>query len=155
MNALETGNRIQQLRKSCGWTQKDLAQKLNVTDRAVSKWERGLNYPDMAILEPLAKALGTTVAELLCIENVPDTEKVEAVTVVAAEETERLRKETRERATFGVVMTVLIFAALYMLGHQLIEREVYGLPLNLCNATLSLAGFHFGNYLWIWLKYRK
>ena len=67
MNAQETGLRIQQLRKDHGWTQKELAQQLSVTDKSVSKWERGLNYPDMAMLEPLAQVLGTTVVECLAL----------------------------------------------------------------------------------------
>lgn len=57
MDALETGKRIQNLRKQHCWTQKALAEQLCVSDKAVSKWERGLNFPDMTILEPLAKVL--------------------------------------------------------------------------------------------------
>ena len=155
MNAVETGKTIQQLRKSLGLTQKDLAQMLHVTDRAVSKWERGLNYPDMSMLEPLAKALNSNVAQILCIENLSEEVRVEAVTEVAVKETERMKRETRERALIGIAMCILVFASIYMLGRMLIERGVYDLPLNLCNATLSLVGFHFGNYLWIWWKYRK
>lgn len=121
----------------------------------MSKWERGLNFPDMAMLQPLANALDTAVVVLLAIENTPEEEKLEAVTAVAVKEAERFKKETREGALFGIAMCILVFATIYSLGHMLIEREVYGLPLNLCNATLSLVGFHFGNYLWIWWKYRK
>ncbi len=155
MDAFETGKRIQQLRKSYGWTQKELAEKLNVTDRSVSKWERGLNFPDMSMLEPLAKALDTTVVHLLGIENAPEEEKVEAVTEVAVKETERLKKETRERGLVGMVMCIMLFVALLILGRMLIERSVYDLPLNICRGALSIAGFHLGNYLWIWWKYRK
>lgn len=53
------------LRKENGWTQKQLAEQIGVSDKAVSKWERGLSLPDIALLEPLAGALGVTVAELL------------------------------------------------------------------------------------------
>ena len=155
MDVNETGRRIQQLRKSHGWTQRELAERLNVTDRAVSKWERGLNYPDMAILEPLAKALDSTVVEILGIENIPESEGVDAVTEVAVKETERIKKETRQRALAGMIMSIMIFISLFILGHMLIDNEVYGRPLNLCNAILSIAGFHLGNYLWIWWKYRK
>ena len=155
MDASETGRRIQQLRKSHGWTQRELAEKLNVTDRAVSKWERGLNFPDMAILEPLAKALDSTVVEVLGIENIPENERVDAVTEVAVKETERIKKETRERALIGMFMSVMIFVSLFILGRLLIDSEVYGRPLYLCNAAYSIAGFHLGNYLWIWWKYRK
>lgn len=155
MDALETGKRIQELRKAHGWTQKELAERLCVTDKSVSKWELGRNYPDMAMLEPLAKTLDTTVVELLGIENAPEEEKLEAVTAVAVEETERLRKETRERAIYGLIMSIMLWITLYCLGHMLIEREVYDLPLNLCNATFSLLAFLVGNHLWIWWKYRK
>ena len=155
MDVNETGRRIQQLRKSHGWTQRELAEKLNVTDRAVSKWERGLNFPDMAILEPLARALDSTVVEILGIENVPENERVDAVTEVAVKETERIKKETRQRALVGMIMTIMIFISIFILGHMLIDNEAYGRPLNLCNAILSIAGFHLGNYLWIWWKYRK
>ena len=155
MNALETGKRIQKLRKEKGWTQKDLADKLSVTDKSVSKWERGLNYPDMAMLEPLARSLGTTVVELLGIENVPEDKKVEAVTFVAAEETERLRKDTRERSFFGMIMSFALFVCLLLLGPMLIERGIYDLPLRVCRGCLTIAGYHMGNYIWIWWKYRK
>jgi transcriptional regulator with XRE-family HTH domain len=155
MDALETGKRIQQLRKEKGWTQKDLAQRLSVTDKSVSKWERGLNYPDMAMLEPLARCLDTTVVELLGIENVPEDKKVEAVAFVAAEETERLRKDTRERSLFGMIMSFTLFVCLLLLGPMLIERGVYDLPLRITRGCLSMIGFHMGNYIWIWFKYKK
>lgn len=52
-------------RKEMGMTQKQLADKLGVTDKAVSKWERGNGHPDIGSLEPLAAALDITVSELL------------------------------------------------------------------------------------------
>ena len=57
-------------------TQADLAKKLQVTDKAVSKWERGLGLPDINSIEPLADALGVTVLEIMRSERIP----VEAVT---------------------------------------------------------------------------
>ena len=53
------------LRKEKGMTQKELAEKLYVSDKAVSKWERGLSLPDIALLQPMAEALGASVTELL------------------------------------------------------------------------------------------
>lgn len=155
MSPQETGRRIQLLRKERGWTQKELAMRLSVTDKSVSKWERGLNYPDMAMLEPLAKELDTTVAELLGIEDMPPEGRVEAVTAVAVEETDRLRMEIRDRALYGIAMSCLLFITLFVLGRLLIGREVYDLPLGLCNGCLSIVGFHIGNYMWIWWKHRK
>ena len=53
------------LRKNKQFTQKDLADKLGVTDKAVSKWERGAGYPDISMLKPLSEILGVSVNELL------------------------------------------------------------------------------------------
>ncbi|WP_214483986.1 helix-turn-helix domain-containing protein [Bacillus sp. SM2101] len=58
-------NFIYELRKSKNMTQKQLAEKLNLTDKAVSKWERGLGYPDVSIISSLADILGVTANELL------------------------------------------------------------------------------------------
>ena len=52
-------------RKQLGMTQAELAEKINVTDKAVSRWERGLGFPDINTLEPLADALGIEVVELM------------------------------------------------------------------------------------------
>jgi transcriptional regulator with XRE-family HTH domain len=65
MNNESMANFICELRKSNNMTQRQLGEKLNITDKAVSKWERGLGYPDVSILSSLAEALGVTVNELL------------------------------------------------------------------------------------------
>lgn len=65
MDAVKTGCLIAEMRKQLNLTQKDLAQSLHVSAQAVSKWERGLSFPDIALLEPLAQQLGLTVSELL------------------------------------------------------------------------------------------
>lgn len=68
-NSEKIGKFICEQRKSQGLTQKDLANKLGVTDKAVSKWERGLGYPDIELLIPLAKILGVSTNELLMGEK--------------------------------------------------------------------------------------
>ena len=65
MDANKTGAFIAMLRKEKEWTQAELAQRLHVTDKAVSKWERGLGLPDINTIEPLADVLGVTVLELM------------------------------------------------------------------------------------------
>lgn len=65
MNNQKIGDFIKELRKEKGLTQKDLASKLNITDRAVSKWERGLNCPDISLLDELAQILDVSVIEIL------------------------------------------------------------------------------------------
>ena len=56
---------ISSRRKELGLTQKDLAEKLDITDKAVSKWERGLACPDTALIPKLAVILGITIEELM------------------------------------------------------------------------------------------
>ncbi len=65
MDMKKTGQLIRCLRRELGITQKDLAEELHVTDKAVSKWERGLSCPDVSLLSPLAARLGVSVEELL------------------------------------------------------------------------------------------
>lgn len=60
-----TGKTIKELREKRKITQKELAEKINVSDKTVSKWETGKGLPDVAIIEELARALGTSITELL------------------------------------------------------------------------------------------
>lgn len=61
---------VAQLRKERGYTQKEVAQKLFLSDKTVSKWETGVSIPDTALLMPLAELLGVTVTELLMCQRV-------------------------------------------------------------------------------------
>ena len=65
MENIQIGPFIRDVRVEQGMTQQQLADKLGVTDKAVSKWERGVSYPDITILRELADALGVSVSELL------------------------------------------------------------------------------------------
>lgn len=65
MDNEKTGAFIKELRKEKSMTQRELAELLHITDRAVSKWERGLCAPDIALLEPLSEALGVSIPELM------------------------------------------------------------------------------------------
>ena len=65
MDKEKIGLFIKALRKEKNQTQRELAEKIHVTDKAVSKWERGLSIPDVAILPDLAKELDISIQELL------------------------------------------------------------------------------------------
>lgn len=69
MDAGKMGKFIAVARKDNNLTQADLAQKLNVTVQAVSRWERGIGYPDITTLEPLANALDVEIDELLTAQK--------------------------------------------------------------------------------------
>lgn len=75
MNRYVTGEIIKKLREERSMTQAQLAEKLNVSDKAVSKWETGRGYPDIALLEPLAKTLGLSVTELLAGESISNSNR--------------------------------------------------------------------------------
>lgn len=70
MDQYVTGAMIKKLREQKNMTQAELADKLFVSDKAVSKWETGKGYPDISLIEPLAAALGISVAELMTGEAV-------------------------------------------------------------------------------------
>jgi len=65
MNQYVTGTIIRQLREKSGMTQAELAEKLYVSDKTVSKWENAKGYPDISLLESIAKVFGISVAELM------------------------------------------------------------------------------------------
>ena len=75
MDHYVTGATIKALREKYGMTQAELAEKLCVSDKAVSKWENGRGFPDVSLLEPLGKALHISVAELLCGQTVTNTNR--------------------------------------------------------------------------------
>ena len=70
MNNYVQGQLIKKLRINKKMTQEDLANVLSVSDKTISKWECGKGYPDISMLEPLAKALDISVIELLNGENI-------------------------------------------------------------------------------------
>ena len=82
---------IQQRRKELGMKQSDLAEKIHVTDKAVSRWERAVGFPDIRLLEPLAQALEVSLTELLQCRRMemPETEAL-------AEETETILQKQKK-----------------------------------------------------------
>ena len=70
MDRYVTGAMIRRLREARRLTQSQLAERMHVTDKAVSKWETGRGYPDITLIEPLAEALGVSVIELISGEDV-------------------------------------------------------------------------------------
>lgn len=70
------GSRVALLRREKGMTQLELAQQMGVTDKAVSKWERDLSFPDIALLPKLAEIFNVTVDELMQA-NIPQGEKAQ------------------------------------------------------------------------------
>ena len=72
MEQIKIGKFISEKRKETNLTQEQLAEKLNISKNAVSKWERGLNLPDVSIMQDLCKILGFTLNELFIGENIKE-----------------------------------------------------------------------------------
>ena len=70
MDVLKIGKFISEKRKNLNMTQSHLADKLHITDKAVSKWERGLSLPDISILIPLSEILNVCLYDLLKGEDI-------------------------------------------------------------------------------------
>lgn len=128
MDNIKTGALIRERRKEKGLTQRELAERLHVTDRAVSKWETGLCTPDIVLLEPLSEALDLSVLELISGERVRTEEpeaKAEAAarSAIAYSRAELMRKLRTLRlrhvalaAAALAVLALIVFAALWRSG---------------------------------------
>lgn len=93
MDYQKTGALIAAQRGELGLTQKELAKQLNISDRTISKWERGAGFPDISLLEPLADALGLTLSELFHGERTPEPELKPEVERTARETVRNLKPE--------------------------------------------------------------
>ena len=119
MDQQKTGALIARRRKEKGLTQKELAERLHISDRTVSKWERSAGFPDVSLLAPLADALDLSVAGLLRGELRPPTpaepQLRDSVALVVRQVKARLRRQIRDlliRAVLLVFLAGFVFAIL-------------------------------------------
>ena len=153
------GQFIQTLRKEQGLTQAQLAQRLFVSDKAVSKWERGLSLPDVSLLMPLAGALGVTVIELL------EGRRMEPTAPIAASQAETLvqraitlsdrpgRRGGPNRGRNGLIFGLCLLLGLAEIGLLLGLGHTAS---ELANTVFLLAGMSagFGAYFWLFVPER-
>lgn len=115
----KTGALIASVRKEKGLTQKELAVTLHVSDTTVSKWERGIGFPDVSLVEPLAAALGLTIGELFAGERAtePLPQECEALLsgVLTESNAQSRRKRREDRIAFAVALGILILIAVPLL----------------------------------------
>lgn len=124
MNELKQiiGKNIIELRKSKGLTQAELAEKINYSDKAVSKWECGDSMPDVSVLKQLAELLGVTVDYLLCEDHV---------------EAPAVQQESYARKKNKLIITFLSATLVWLIA-TLIFTIV-----NLCAPDAQYSGFVF------------
>ena len=118
MDQVKIGRFIAQKRKELGLTQRELAEKLGIGDKAVSKWECGRGMPDNSIMVPLCNLLGINVNELLSGESLSENnynEKAEDIIMTLIQEKETLiKKDKKYNIISGIGLILLIFILLAM-----------------------------------------
>ena len=125
MNQEKIGKFISELRKEKNLTQAQLAEKLNITKNAVSKWERGLSLMDISLLKPLSEILGVSVGELLNgkrIENVDDDLINDTITASANTYVKRAKNKLIKR----ILIIIFIFIVLMLSIFTIISEMNYG-----------------------------
>ena len=146
MDIIKTGNLIKELRTEKGLTQKELAEKLNVSTAAVSKWENGKGFPDISILEKLSSELGISITELVKGERTEETTESDSV---AKEIIEISKKEIKfEKARRISVASALSLTAAAVIAFIIIDsysgfirNTEYSFPVP---SIIGLAMFLFG-----------
>ncbi len=151
------GRFLAQLRRERGLTQRDLAEMLFISDKAVSKWERGLSLPDVSLLLPLAEKLGVSVTELLEGRRMPQerqfTQKevdalIQKALTFQTEPPERQKERVQKYLPVYLICCVLgIVEALAVWGFGLAETEMARMSLILGVGF----GVVYGAYAFFWM----
>lgn len=121
MNTVDFGKFVTELRKEKGFTQKQLAEMLDVTDKAVSRWETGKNYPDIEMFERLSAVFGVTVSELLEGKRIPkeNLNHVSEVQVI-----EQIKNNKRSKKRYRIIIAVVLVIVL-LLGYIVLKDNGY------------------------------
>ena len=149
---------VAELRKEKGLTQKELAERLMISDKAISKWETGNSIPDVTILVPLATELGVSVTELLECRRMGYTENMDtAQTDVLLKKVIELSEEEREqkKAKNKKIYFVLAFLALVelLVVFLLFKNGIlFGMENIMPIMIISPLCFGFGAYFWLLMK---
>lgn len=142
MTSKECGNFISELRKEKKLTQKELAEKINVTDKAVSRWETGKGYPDVTSLVSLSDYFGVSANELLAgkrlaVEDIKETADENLISVI--EQVQKNKKQQNlQVAVYTSVFIVVILPVLIIIGKELFFSMVTQIQAeNIISAVIS------------------
>lgn len=122
MDQMKIGKFIAELRKEQHMTQLDLAKKLSITDRAISKWENGRGLPDISLIKPLCEVFSISINELLSGERIAQKdlyEKAEETIIDTLQHSEKSLKKTKRRFFW-----VLLSAAACILIALFVSKSV-------------------------------
>lgn len=143
MDLVKIGKYIAGKRKVLGMTQKQLAEKLNMSDKSVSKWERGICLPDVSVYMELCEILGISINEFLAGEDI-DAENVEKKSedniIQVAKDSKKKQKNLKSIlavvTTFAVIM-VLVLGAVFV--HKVMEPKNYITAVDRTSAEMKTA----------------
>ena len=130
MNQIKIGRFISEQRKKVGFTQMQLAEKLGITDKAVSKWERGIAMPDTSIMLELCDILGISVNELLSGEKINmenNNEKNEQLLLEMAKELEKKNKTIWSSMWAIMIVSMTALVAGIFIARFLVPEGVWQL----------------------------
>ena len=137
MNNAKTGELIAAMRKKKNMTQQNIADELHVTSKAVSKWERGLSFPSVDVLERLACILGVSITDILAgeiVETQSIAQKAEEVSIQALKKEKRARRKSVAASVACILLLLAIL--LYAWGPSIFQR---GNPLPYLAAGLRIS----------------
>lgn len=143
MDLVKIGKYIAGKRKALGMTQKQLAEKLNMSDKSVSKWERGICLPDVSVYMELCEILGISINEFLAGEDI-DAENVEKksedniiqVTKDSKKKQKNLKSILAVVTTFAVIM-VLVLGVVFV--HKVMQPKNYITAVDRTSAEMKTA----------------
>lgn len=134
MDQIRTGKFIAELRKEQGLTQRELADRLCVSDKTVSKWECGNGLPEVSIMLPLCEILGISVNELLSGERLTDTayrEKAEDNMMNMMEELEQNKRKVHLQIAVAVTVVLPTLALVLFAGLADLQTWMRGVLLGI------------------------
>lgn len=120
MDQIKTGKFIASLRKEQELTQMMLADRLGISDKTVSKWERGAGLPDVSLMLPLCEVLGISVNELLAGERMTDADykkKAEVTIMNLVQENRENRKRLFQSVVCGVITIIAVCALIIIASY--------------------------------------
>ena len=119
MNQDKSGKFIAKLRKEKNMTQEQLAEKMGVSINAVSKWERGLSFPDILLYKKLCKELGINIEELINGEKDNSDEAKEKAIISTVKEKEKIRNNAKIILVLFLVIFIITFSILIYYNRNL------------------------------------
>ena len=146
MDQIKVGKFISEKRKEAKLTQSELAEKLNITDRAISKWENGKSMPDSGIISELCKILNITITDLFSgrVVDMKNKEKIieenilEAIKQKEASDKRLLDLEIILGVTVITFFIIIVFAISYFTDTKMIPEDIGAILVGISTVFIAM-----------------